>query len=303
MTLTAEQHQSRSRGLGGSDAAAALGLSKYKTPVKLYLEKIGEIDDEDATEGPLYWGGVLEDIVATEYVKRTGNKVRRRRDAFVHPEHDFMLAHIDRSVDGQRKVLECKTSTDWLADKWGPSGSDDVPDDYLVQVQHQLACTGYDRADLAVLIGNRDFRIYHLGADASLIDAMIEREYAFWQCVLTRTPPDPVNLQDLSDLYPVDSGSQLLASDEIDDKVSELVRVRSQIKQLDEQKQEIEQAIKTAMADAAELVNDEGRKLITWKTAKPSKRLDAKALQKAEPDVYERFVVEQPGNRRFLVKA
>lgn len=303
MALTAEQHQTRSQGIGGSDAAAALGLSKWKTPVQLYLEKIGEAANDDVSEGPRYWGSVLEDIVATEYVKRTGNKVRRRRQAFVHPENDFMLAHIDRSVDGQQKVLECKTSTDFLAGAWGPNGSDDVPDEYLIQVQHQLACTGYDRADLAVLIGNRDYRIYHIGADKDLIIGLIEREHNFWHdYVLAGNPPPPMTAQDIADLYPQDTGAQLLADDDLIKAHESLVQVRSQLKELQSSKCEFEQFIKVGMADHAELVAEDGRKLVTWKTSKPSKRFDTKTFQDEHPDLYQQYTVEQPGSRRFLVK-
>lgn len=313
MTLTAEQHDVRSKGIGGSDAAAAIGLSKWKTPVKLYLEKIGEIENEEATEGPRYWGQMLEDIVATEYAKRTGQKVRRRVDAIVHPDYDWMLAHIDRSVDGERKVLECKTSSDYMADQWGKDGSDDVPDEYLIQVQHQLACTGYERADLAVLIGNRDYRIYHLGADRELIDGLIEREYQFWRCVMDRTPPEPVNLRDLQDLYPTDSGEQLLADDALIDAVSDLVQVRARLKASQEDKEKIEQRIKTAMTDCSELVADDGRKLITWKKPRDSIVTDWKAvteelvrLHGIDPDDFQGTVEDhtktRENSRRFLVK-
>jgi len=303
MTLTAEQHDVRSRGLGGSDAAAALGFSKWKTPVQLYLEKVGDAANDDVTDGPRYWGNVLEDIVATEYVKRTGNKVRRRRQAFVHPEHDFMLAHIDRSVDGQRKVLECKTSTDFRASDWGPDGSDEVPDEYLIQVQHQLACTGYEHADLAVLIGNRDYRIYHIRADPGLIAGMIDKEHHFWHDhVLAGTAPPPMTAQDIADLYPQDTGAQLLADEDLITAHESLVQVRAQLKELQDSKDELEQYIKAALGEAGELVAPDGRKLVTWRTSKPSKRLDTKALKEDHPDIHDQYTVEQPGSRRFLVK-
>lgn len=313
MTLTAEQHEIRSRGIGGSDAAAALGFSRWKTPVKLYLEKLGEIDDEDRADGPLYWGQVLEDIVAKEYAKRTGTKVRRRNQAIFHKEHDFMLAHLDRSVDGERKVLECKTSSDYMADQWGPDGSDDVPDDYLIQCQHALACTGYESADLAVLIGNREFRIFKIPRDDALIDGMIDREREFWNCVLTRTPPPPMTAQDILDLYPVDNGEQVLAGEPEVATWRELVQLRALLKDGEAKKGELEDILKKFMEPASEIVDSEGRKLITWKKPKDSHITDWQAvarelvaLHKIDPDDFQGTIEDHTAtrvnSRRFLVK-
>ena len=52
----------------------------------------------------------------------------------------------------------------------------------------------------------------------------------------------------------------------------------------------------------SELVSVDGSILATWKSSKASKRFDGKLFQSAMPDLYEKFVVEAPGSRRFLVK-
>ncbi len=72
----------RKRGIGSSDAAAAVGLNPYKSQLELWMEKTGrdadlpKIDlDDDST--PTYWGSLLEHIVAAQYTRRTGNRVRR----------------------------------------------------------------------------------------------------------------------------------------------------------------------------------------------------------------------------------
>jgi putative phage-type endonuclease len=63
--------EQRRHGIGGSDAAAALGLSPWKTPLSLYLEKTGDARPFRDNESML-WGRVLEPAIRAEYTRRTG---------------------------------------------------------------------------------------------------------------------------------------------------------------------------------------------------------------------------------------
>lgn len=149
--------QSRRLGIGGSDVAAILGLSKYSSPYQLWLDKTGRSELEDSTSEPAYWGNMLEDIVAKEYAKRNGVKVQRVNATIAHPEHDWMRANIDRAIinpeisgnvrikDGKLttdRILECKTANQYLAKLWGDEQSEQVPDYYLTQVQWYMGITG-----------------------------------------------------------------------------------------------------------------------------------------------------------------
>lgn len=302
MALTEQQLQARRAGIGGSDAGAVLGLNRWKTPLDVYLEKIGEADpqaDNDAT----YWGNVLEDVVAAEYARREGVRVRRRNMTMASPEHPFMLANVDRTVDGQRKVLECKTAGQYMSDEWGPDGSDQVPDSYLVQVTHYMMVTGYQQADLAVLIGGRDFRIYRIGYDRELADMIAEHEAQFWhEHVEARVPPAPINLDDLQTLYAIDNGESVVATLEQEQEAAELKQLKAQIKDLEKQADDLAAGLKLALGENSILLGADGKPLVTWKKAKDSQRFDAKALQAAHPDIYAQFLTDVQGSRRFLVK-
>jgi len=145
----------RKQGIGSSDAAAAVGLNPYKSQLELWLEKTGrdtglpktDPDDEDS---PMYWGNVLEPIVAWHYSKRTKNKVRRINAVLQHPDPElpWMLANIDREVIGADdvQILECKTAGINGARLW----KEGVPEYVQLQVMHQLAVTGKQAADVAV---------------------------------------------------------------------------------------------------------------------------------------------------------
>lgn len=220
-------------GLGGSDAGTVLGVNPYKTPLQLYLEKRGELEAEDiSSKEAVHFGNVLEDVVAAEYARRTGQRIERCTTMLRHPQHDWMLGNLDRLVwegdkrpqyKGQirtRKLLECKTALSRFVDKtmWGPDGTDEVPIPYLAQCQHYMAVTDAEQCDLAVMMAGPEFRIYHIHRDDELIASMIEREGEFWERIKTGSAPEPdYDHQTTGDLlakmYPGTDGSEIVLPD------------------------------------------------------------------------------------------
>ena len=104
MGLTAEQLATRSTGLGGSDAAVACGVSRWKTPYQLYLEKRGEVPPIEQTE-PMRWGHLLEPLVRQEYSERTGRVVRLPSDTLRHPEHTFSPSYTSVSISPNASLI------------------------------------------------------------------------------------------------------------------------------------------------------------------------------------------------------
>lgn len=291
--LSAEQLQQRRQGIGGSDAGTILGVNPYKTPLTLYYEKRGEIDPDDLSgREAVHWGNVLEDVVAREYSRRTRRKVRRVNRMLSHHEHPWMIGLLDRMVVGEPRILEVKTTSAFASkEAWGEPGSDAVPMTYLAQAQHYLALTCAEVCDLAVLIGGQRFQVYEIPRDEELIEALIEKEAEFWQCVLTATPPPPTNLADLAALYPTDQGGIAMASEQVLTAYESLKALKETLKDLEAQKDALEFALKSALGEAAELISPTGQRLATWKT-QTSRRLDAKALKAANPGVYAQYTTE-----------
>jgi putative phage-type endonuclease len=297
MTHT-EWLDARRKGLGGSDAGAILGLNKWSSPLDVYLDKIGQsepIEDNDA----MYWGRTLEDIVATEYTRRTGNKTRRRNQILAHSEHDFILANLDRDLIGKDGILECKTA--FRPDGWGEDGTDEVPESYLAQVMHYMAVTNSKYADVAVLIGGRDFRIYTIKRDDDLINEIIKREVTFWNDhVLAKVAPDPINTNDINNLWPNDNGNTDFASAEDENKIQTVRDIKEQLKELKKKETEISNSIKESIGDLSGFTDMSGRILATWKERR-SMRLDTKRLKVEQPEIYDHYAV-QSSNRTFLIK-
>ncbi|MGF6641822.1 YqaJ viral recombinase family protein [Paraburkholderia sp. MM6662-R1] len=187
--------EARRHGVGGSDAAPALGLSKYKTSYELWLEKTGELPPEDLDEvDRIRFGRLMEDIIAREYARREGVRVRRRTQIIKHPTYPWMLANVDRLIEGERRGLECK-NVDAMAyargDGWGEPGSDQVPDEYLLQCQHYMIVLDYPEWDLAACVGGNRLERYVIRRDPSLEQMIIDGEREFWQRVEQHDAPEP----------------------------------------------------------------------------------------------------------------
>lgn len=297
MTLTPEQIEVRKTGIGGSEAAAACGISPWKTPLTLYLEKREEIPPFEGNEATR-WGHLLEPVVRQEYANRTGRIVRMPSDTFRHPEHSFMLCHPDGVTDC-RRLYEGKTARyDY---DWGPDGSDRVPEDYMLQVQHNMLVMGLEVADIAVLIGGSDFRCYEIPADRELQEMLVEAEAELWDRIVRGDPPPAKNEADLRRMFPHSRAGSVEADDEILEAVSRLKALKAEEKALKEQISETESAIKLHLGEY-DTLTQAGKVLATWKSAKPRQALDTDGLRNAHPDIYAQFLKTGDPVRRFLLK-
>ena len=165
--ITEEQKEQRKLGIGGSDMPIILGLSNYKTPYQLYLEKKGILSTSDEMSPLQYWGNRLEGIIRDEFADR--NKVIiETPNTLIHPFYDFMRANIDGYIREWESVLEVKCSSQFMANEWGDDGSDNIPMAYLVQVAHYCSVLNAPSAYIAVLIGGHDYRQYKYTRDFEL---------------------------------------------------------------------------------------------------------------------------------------
>lgn len=315
--LTKEQKLLRRTGIGGSDAAAILGLSPWATPLDIYNEKVaeGEPAEGEPTESQLF-GDMLEDTVARAWVKfmrKDGHmvEVEAMSQTMRSSEHPFALANIDRKVtwlDGRpaKEGLECKTADKFVAHLWGNAESDEVPDYYLIQCMHYLAVTGWDRWHLAVLIGGNTFRKYVIERDEELINHILAAERKFWtQHVEARVPPAPVNLEDIKQLYRKDNGQPVIAEPDVALRVEKLRELKAQAVALvgtDAKPgliSQLEFEIKSFMGDAQLLIGPDGKKLASWKNNKDGERFDEKRFREDHPGLYAQYMKTVPGPRVF----
>jgi putative phage-type endonuclease len=289
----------RKKGIGGSDVAALFGLSPWKTPFALYQEKRGEIPDQPDNPS-MAWGRALEPAIRQHYANVTTRQVKLVDKILVHPQYPFMLANVD-GIASDSRVLEIKTSR--TAQGWGDADTDEIPQQYLLQVQHYMAVTGFEVADVAVLIGGSDFRCYEIPADKELQAMMIEAEAKFWQCILDATPPEATSYADLIQKFGHRSTQKAVsATDEVLSALRTIKAIKEHKELLDSKEQLAKAVVFKLLRDADTLIDSKGAVIATWKIAKAIARLDSAALKIAHPEIYTQFVKTGEPTRRFLLK-
>jgi putative phage-type endonuclease len=293
----------RRQGIGSSDASSAVGLNPYKSRLELWLEKTGRSNTEVSNDA-MHWGNVLEPIVAQEYSAQTGYKVRRVNAVLQHPSQPFMLANLDREVVNHPEglgVLECKTAGHYATKQW----EDSVPEWYQLQVLHQLAVTGRKWADVAVLLGGQEFRIYRINRDEDMIQNLIQLEQEFWHLVQTDTQPkadgSESSARALALLYPHDNGTTLDYADDtaMNSLFTNLVEVRTTRQQAEAQEEAIRQQLQEKLGEATVAVFADGK--VSWKRSKDGVGVDTKRLLAEHPDLSSQYSMIKPGSRRFTV--
>ena len=176
----------RRKGIGGSDAAAVLGMSPFCTKRDLYYDKTGlqaVVDEEEDNWVAKEVGHRLEDLVAEIYAKQTGLTVFPIRKMFFHPLYPFMLADVDffiRYPDGSTGILECKTTGYHGKEKWE---NDSVSVNYEYQGRHYMAVMNLNRVVFACLYGNNenDFIVREMERDLEIEEDLIREEEYFWK--------------------------------------------------------------------------------------------------------------------------
>ncbi len=295
----------RRGGIGSSDAATAVGLNPYKSQLELWLEKTGRqpgTEDAPGMDDPRYWGTLLEPYVAVAYQQKTGRRVRKLNAVLQHPTMPFMLANIDREVVGEPdvQILECKTAGEFGSRLW----RDGVPEYVQLQVQHQLAVTGKDAADVAVLLCGQDLQVHRIVRDEEVIARLVVLEARFWECVETDTPPAADGSESaaraLRHLYPGNDTSLDFTRDvALCQAFDELAALRSELDARGQRAEALKQAIQQAMGDASKAHFTNGT--VTYRRAKDGTSLDAKRLAAERPEVAAQFTVMRPGARRFVL--
>lgn len=297
----------RRTGIGGSDAAAAVGLNPYMSALELWLDKTGRADglprpDPDDTTEPVYWGNLLEPIVAASYTKQTGNRVRRVNAVLRHPTIPWMLANLDREIVGvpDVQILECKTAGEFGARLW----RNGVPEYVQIQVQHQLSVTGKQAAHVAVLLCGQALEVHRIERDDALIARLVELEARFWRYVETDTPP-PADGSESADralrhLYPGNGGTVDFSDDrQLSSTFADLVAVRAEIETRQAIEAQLKQTLQQAMGESTHAVFETGS--VSFKRSKDSSKVDLPRLMADHPAFETQYATSKPGSRRFLV--
>lgn len=301
-TNRAEWLEGRKKGMGGSDVAACLGLSTWRTPVELWQEKRGEGQPQEENEA-MYWGTIHEPIIANVFAERTGLTVREFPYTVCDGEDDWMRGDFDRVIGPVGKItaiLECKTAGSYAAALWGESQLEEIqagkvvtehriPLYYETQVQWYLMLAQVEICYVAVLIGSSDFRVYEVHRNDEVINALKAKVEAFWkENVLGGKKPEAVDLDDIRHLYNREEGPMVEASPEAAIAIGEYRNLKGQIELLKSQMDAVATQIAGFVGTNEGLLLD-GKKAVTFKSQSRA-TFDSKKLKADDPETWSRYV-------------
>jgi putative phage-type endonuclease len=267
MMLTTKQIEERTLGIGGSDMPIILGLSTYKTPYELYLEKTGQAkSSQEMTEGQ-YIGHLLEPIIRNEFCKRN-NVAMETPDTIVHPTYTFLRANIDGFIKEWNAVFEAKCANEFKGKEWGEDGTDSIPLPYLVQVAHYCIVTNAQEAYIMVFLGELKFKQYRYVRDLQLECRIIEEAQKFWNSVQNNIPPQPVNIDDLRLKYAKSEEKPIVIGDKITAAVENLIQTKRTISELLKTEEKAKFEIMSYMEEHDCLIDTNNNKIATWKSNK-----------------------------------
>lgn len=290
----------RKLGLGGSDMAAVLGLSPWRSPIDVWLDKTSDTVEEKESE-PMYWGNVLEEVVAQEFAKRSGYKVRNNNFTLQSEAYPYLLANIDREIVGLDAGLECKTANAFKAIEWD---GDNVPDAYYIQCQHYMAVTGKSSWWIACLVGGNTFHYKEIKRNEEVIAAIIDTGAAFWELVKNKTMPAPDDTKQcenaLKKLYQKSNGQSVELPANYGNMIIDYLEIKNQLSELEAKKRGIENVMKDFLKDNERATY--GMHYVSWKSTKARETFDAKAFKNDYPELHKQYIKVGEPSRRMDIK-
>ena len=275
----AEWLASRKVGIGGTDAAAILGLSPWKSPLDVWLNKTGRAPEQPIDpdrEDLLFLGNALEPAIASMYSRKTNRELVQVKGIVHHKEFPCIIGTPDRLVVGERRGVELK-SENLFVDNFGDPGTDEVPEYYAVQCLQYMAIEDFDAWDLALLHGGAKFAIYTLNRNREVEIEMIGLLREWWERHVVADVPPPIDGSESATRYLANEFRRNarpleLATAEEETLALELGRIRAQFAELEDYKKLLENRIRQAIGDRDGIRGSFGK--VTWKRTKDGTEID-----------------------------
>ena len=272
---------------------------------EVILTKLGkmEIPDLSGIEA-VQMGHVMEPVIGRLAQVQLQTELIKIDDALTHPKHAWLKSHFDFAgkKDGKTILVEAKNYNAGVRNKFDAEAGI-IPAADMAQLIHEAAVFGVDLVYLAVLFGGQEFVLIPFNITETQKEDLIRQMATIWGHVQAGTTLPPEDLEQVKLLYPQETtGSLKTASASVEQACLALSQIKANIKALEAQEEQLQTLVVGYMGDSSTLSSIDGQVLATWKNAKPSARFDSKLFQSAMPDIYQQFVREVPGSRRFLLK-
>jgi len=270
--------------------------------VDVVLEKQGkkplaDLSDVEAVQ----MGHVMQPLIGRLAQDRLKMELKDADYSITHPKHDWFRSHFDFISANGLALVEAKNYNAAVRNKFDPD-TNRIPDADYAQIIHEAACHGVQKIYLAVLFGGQEFHTFEFDITDQEKDDLIKKMAEVWGYCQSNTLPPAQTIDQTKIIYPESSNGVITATRQVELAVAQLKDVKNQIKHLEATEEAIEVQVRNLMAENQEIRAVDGTSLVTWKSSKGSKKFSSSLFQQAMPDIYEQFVIDMPGARRFLVK-
>jgi predicted phage-related endonuclease len=270
--------------------------------VTTVLTKQGKLPIPDLSDiEAVQMGHVMQPIIGKLAQDKLQIELKDADYALSHPNESWLRSHFDFiSADG-KTLVEAKNYNAAVRNKFDAE-TNRVPKADYIQCVHEATVHNVDHVVLAVLFGGQEFVTFDFHISEQEKTNLIQEMAVYWAHVVNGTVPEPKSVEDTKLAYPNSVDGIVIANQAIETRVNDLKQLKAEIKRIETIADEWESEIRNALGDRSELRTFDGNTLVTWKSSKASKRFSADLFKTAMPDIYEKFVIEQMGSRRFLIK-
>ena len=294
----------RNKGIGGSDAGTIMGINPYRSRLSLWMEKTGKQEPKDLSDNEaVEWGIRNEPTIASWFAEKTGKKLRKC-GTMQNNKHPWLLANVDRLIDGENAGLEIKTAGVKQSHRWD---GEEVPDEYYCQCQHYMLVTGCETWYIAVLIGGNKAIYKEVPRNQDFIDELFRAEAGFWTLVEHDIMPDIDGSKDakesLSILYPQakkETELELDSTEKIEEIFTDYATYKKAINDYTILATECENKIKALMGENERC--KVGNHRASWTNSAGRTTIDSDRLKEEMPDTYEKYKKVGKPSRRFSMK-
>jgi predicted phage-related endonuclease len=267
---------------------------------EVYAEKVGLMERPDLTNNEAaQWGIKLQEAIGREVGARLRLNLKDADYALTHKTYPWMRSHFDFISEDNNTLVEVKN---YNSSKRNRFDGCMMPAEDRAQCIHEAAVHGVNRVILAVLFGGQELHISDLLVSETEKDDLIRTESAVWAAVQTQTPPNASSPELARVLHPNSNLGVVIADAQLEQMCAALKSIKTNISALEQKEKEYTAAIQSQMKSIGTLATVDGRILATWHKAKSSTTFDRELFQKTNPSLYQSYITEIPGTRRFLVK-
>jgi len=257
----------------------------------------------DRRQEAMRLGLVMQPVVARMWEDEHGIRLKEFDVELTHPTEKWMKSHFDYISEDGKILVECKNYNAMAEKKFSDPGEPmRIPDADMAQCIHEACVANVDIVYLAVLFGGQAFRSFRIDVTEEMKLHHIQTYAPLWANVVQGTLPDTKSTEDARLAYPQHVENWIMADQHVELMVASYTEIKRERKKLEEKEEIIEARLMALMGNNSEIRAVDGSTIVTWRTAKSSKRFDTDLLKAEMPDIFKRFQIEKPGSRRLLVK-